>query len=141
MCEEIGGHGQAQELIGSSPEETLRAIAMHGLRRVTESIQRRILQRVVAESNEFPELGRKFWEEGPGRIQAVLARYLEEATRQGVLTVGDPAQVAELLVGQITGLYLLPMLAGVRKRPTEDEMRRDVDRVVAGFMSYSKATR
>lgn len=135
MCEEAGGHLEVEALIGGSPEDTLRAIALHGLRRILASIRRQILQRVVAESREFPELGKKFWETGPGRIQGILTRYLEDAKRRGMLDIDDAARVAARLVGQITGLYLLPMLAGVRNPPSEAEIRRDVDEIVAEFVA------
>lgn len=135
MCEEIGGPAQMEGLAGATPEATLRAIALHGIHRVLEAVRRQIFQRVMAESREFPELGRKFWETGPGRIEGALARYLEDAKRRGVLDIDDPAQVAARLVGQITGLYLVPMLAGIRNRPSEAEIRRDVDDIVAGFMA------
>jgi AcrR family transcriptional regulator len=135
MCEEVGGHRPLEELVSASPEETLRTIALHWLDRVLEAVHSQILQRVVAESREFPELGKKFWETGPGRIEAVVARYLADAKRQGLLDVDDPARVAASFVGQLAGLYLLPLLAGIRKRPSEAEIRRGVDDVVAGFMA------
>jgi TetR/AcrR family transcriptional regulator, mexJK operon transcriptional repressor len=135
MCEEIGGPPDMEAFVTASPEATLRALAMHGVHRVLESLRRRILQRVVAESQEFPELGQKFWEAGPGRIEAGLARYLAEAKRQGKLDVEDPARAASRLVGQIMGLYLVPLLAGVRARPSEVEIQRDVDEIVAGFLA------
>jgi TetR/AcrR family transcriptional regulator, mexJK operon transcriptional repressor len=140
MCEEVGGHLQMDTLIGGSPEDTLRAIALHGLRRVLNSIRRQFLQRVVAESREFPELGRKFWENGPGRVQGVLTRYLEDAKRRGALDIDDPPRVAARLVGQITGLYLLPMLAGARSAPSEAEIRRDVDEIVGEFVAARRRT-
>jgi TetR/AcrR family transcriptional regulator, mexJK operon transcriptional repressor len=140
MCEEAGGHLQMEALIDGSPEDTLRAIALHGLRRVLASIRRQIIQRVVAESREFPELGKKFWDTGPGRIQGVLARYLEDAKRRGILDIDDPARVAARLVGQITGLYLLPLLAGIRNPPSEAEIRRDVDAIVADFVAPRRLT-
>ncbi len=135
MCEEMGGHRQMEGLVGPSPEDTLRAIALYGLHRVLETVHRQILKRVVAESREFPELGKKFWETGPGRMEGLVARYLEDAKRRGILDVDDPARVATRLVGQVTGLYLLPMLAGIRSRPSEAEIRRDVDDIIAGFMA------
>jgi len=135
MCEEVGGHRPLEELVGASPEDTLRTIALHWLDRVLAAVERQILQRVVAESREFPELGKKFWETGPGRIEAVVARYLADAKRRGLLDVDDPARVAASFVGQLAGLYLLPLLAGIRKRPSEAEIRRGVDDVVAGFLA------
>ena len=135
MCEDVGGPPPDELLKGGPPEVILRAIALYGLQRVLESSRRQILQRVVSEVREFPELGQKFWENGPGRIEAVVARYLTEAKRQGALSVDDPARAASRLVGQIMGLYVVPMLTGVRGRPTDAEIRRDVDEVVAGFLA------
>ena len=135
MCEEIGGPRQLEGLVGTSPEDTLRAIALYWLESVLEAVHRQILQRVVAESREFPELGKKFWETGPGRIEAFVARSLADAKRQGLLDVDDPARVAASFVGQLAGLFLLPLLAGIRKRPSEAEIRRGVEDVVAGFMA------
>jgi TetR/AcrR family transcriptional regulator, mexJK operon transcriptional repressor len=135
MCEDIGGPVHLEGLVGASPEATLGAIALHGLHRLLETVHRQVLQRVVAESREFPELGKKFWEHGPARIEGLLARYLADAKRQGILDVDDPARVAARLVGQVTGLYLLPMLAGVRGRPSEAQIRRDLDDLVAGFLA------
>jgi len=140
MCEEIGGPAQMQDVAGATPEATLRAIALHGVHRVLEAVRRQIFQRVMAESRQFPELGRKFWETGPGRIEGALARYLADAKRRGLLDVDDPARVAALLLGQIMGLYLVPLLAGIRNRPSEAEIRRDVDDIVAGFMASRRRT-
>jgi TetR/AcrR family transcriptional regulator, mexJK operon transcriptional repressor len=134
-CEELGGPPQAESYFDEPPAAGLRAIAMRGLHKVLETVHRQILARVVAESGEFPELGRKFWEHGPGRFELVLARYLAEAKRRNLLDVPDPERAAARLAGQITGLYLLPILAGVRGRPSEAEIRRDVDEVIAGFLA------
>lgn len=135
MCEEIGGHRELEELVSPSLDDTLRAIALYWVESVLEAVRRQILQRVVAESREFPELGKKFWDTGPGRIEAFVAGYLADAKRRGLLDVDDPARVAASFVGQLAGLYLLPLLAGIRKRPSEAEIRRGVDDVVAGFMA------
>jgi TetR/AcrR family transcriptional repressor of mexJK operon len=135
MCEEVGGHRQVEGLVGASLEDGLRAISLFWLNRMLETLERQILQRVVAESGEFPELGQKFWDTGPGRIEALLSRYLEDAKRRGLLDVDDPAGATSSLMGQLAGLHLLPMLAGVRKRPSEAEILRGVDDVIAGFMA------
>jgi AcrR family transcriptional regulator len=135
MCEEIGGPAQLEDLSEASPDEALRALLLHGVRRVLEAVRRQIFQRVMAEAREFPELGRRFWETGPGRIEAALVRYLADAKRRRRLDVDDPDRAAARLAGQITGLYLVPMLAGIRTPPSEAEIRRDVDDIVAGFIA------
>ena len=96
--------------------------------RVLESVDRAILQRVVAESNEFPDLGQKFWATGPGRLEAFVAGHLAEAGRRGLLDVKDLGRAAARFVGLVTGVYLLPLLVGARSRPSEREMRRDLMR-------------
>jgi TetR/AcrR family transcriptional repressor of mexJK operon len=135
LCDDLGGHLQLESLVADSPEGTLRTIALHGVQRILESVHRQILQRVVAESREFPELGRKFWETGPGRFETLVARYLADAKRQKLLAIDDPARAASRLVGQVTGMYLLPLLAGVRTSPSDAEVRRDVDALIAGFLA------
>jgi predicted oxidoreductase len=135
MCEDVGRRLDAEGLPGGSLEEDLRAIALHGLQHLLAAVDQGIIRRVVAESGEFPELGRKFWETGPGKIQELFARRLEDARRKGQLDVDDPARAARRLVGQLAGPYVMPILAGVRGRPSEAEIRRDVDALVAGFLA------
>lgn len=134
MCEEVGGH-DLDAPAGDSPEATLKAVAVFFAQRLLEGLDRGILQRVVAESNEFPELGKKFWTTGPGRIDEYVAGYLAEANSRGLLDVKDPGRAAARFVGLVTGLYLLPMLVGIRSRPSERELRRDLDEVVTGFLA------
>ena len=135
MCEEIGGHRELEALASPSPDDTLRAIALYWVESLLEAVRRQILQRVVAESREFPEVGKKFWETGPGRIEGFVAGYLADAKRRRLLDVDDPARVAASFVGQLAGLFLLPLLAGIRKQPSEAEIRRGVDDVVAGLIA------
>jgi TetR/AcrR family transcriptional regulator, mexJK operon transcriptional repressor len=134
MCDEIGGH-DVERLVLDSPDATLKAVAVFCLQRVLESLDRSILQRVVAESKEFPELGKKFWATGPGKLEEFVAGYLADAHRRGLLEVKDPVGAAARFVGLVTGIYLLPMLVGTRSRPSERELRRDLDEVIAGFLA------
>ena len=45
---------------------------------------------VIAESSRFPELGRSFYEQGPGRTIAALAATFERLAARGLLAVDDP---------------------------------------------------
>ena len=56
-------------------------------------LQPRILQLrrlIIGEAARFPELGRTFYEEGPGRTIAALATVFERLADEGVLRPGDP---------------------------------------------------
>ena len=134
ICDELGGD-DVRGLVGDTPEATLKAVAVFGMQRLTETLERGILQRVLAESRDFPELGDKFWTTGPGKLEAFVAEYLGEAKRRGVLDVKDPPRTAARFIGLTMGMYLLPMLLGSRGRPSAREMREDLEEVVAGFLS------
>jgi AcrR family transcriptional regulator len=134
VCDAAGGHDMSG-LGCASPDETLRAVAVFGVERVLDVFDRTLIQRVVAEAREFPELGRRFWETGPEKLEQFVAGYLADARARGVLEVDDPVRSAARFVGLVTGMYLLPMLVGVRPRPSEKEMRQDLDVVVAGFLA------
>jgi TetR/AcrR family transcriptional regulator, mexJK operon transcriptional repressor len=139
VCEDLGG--DVEELTRDTPEATLKAAALYGAERLLEALDRSLVQRVVSEADDFPQLGKKLWSSGPEKIEAFLARYLAEAHRRGVLDVKDAAHSAALFVGLVMGMYLLPILLTVRKRPSRAEMSRDLDQLVAGFLSTLQPTR
>jgi TetR/AcrR family transcriptional regulator, mexJK operon transcriptional repressor len=133
MCDEMGG-ARPEEMASGGPEATLRAVATLGVTRLLETVDRGLLPRAVAEAREFPELGRKFWESGPAKLETFVATYLADAKKRHVLDVKDPPRAAASFVGLVTGMYLLPMLVGVRGRPSDADIRRDVDDVVTRFL-------
>jgi TetR/AcrR family transcriptional regulator, mexJK operon transcriptional repressor len=139
MCEQMGGDHELEALAKPSPSATLSAAATFYLQRVLESLDRGLLQRVVAETKEFPELGKKFWAQGPAKMEEFVADYLADAHRRGVLHVKDPVRAAERFIGIVAGVYLLPRLVGVRSRPSERELRRELDEVVTGFLATLRA--
>jgi TetR/AcrR family transcriptional repressor of mexJK operon len=49
---------------------------------------------VIGESGRFPELGRIFYEQGPGRTVAALAATFERLAARGLLCVDDPLLAA-----------------------------------------------
>jgi AcrR family transcriptional regulator len=134
VCDQAGGH-DVSGLVGGSPEETLRGVAVFAVERVLDVFDRTLIQRVVAEAREFPELGKRFWVTGPGTVEEFVTGYLADARAKGLLELDDPARAAARFVGLVTGVYLLPMLVGVRSRPSDEEIRRDLDEVVSGFLA------
>lgn len=45
---------------------------------------------VIGEAGHFPELGRTFYERGPGRTSAALATSFERLAARGALQLDDP---------------------------------------------------
>jgi TetR/AcrR family transcriptional repressor of mexJK operon len=75
-------------------EADLRELARRQLALV---LQPRILQLrrlVIGEVARFPELGRTFYEQGPGRTIAALAATFERLAARGLLQLDDPLLAA-----------------------------------------------
>lgn len=59
----------------------------------------------VAECERFPEIGRAFWESGPGMLENLLTRYFDLAIERGELAIADKPlaahQFAELCKAEV----------------------------------------
>lgn len=88
-------HDEARGLEDSDDVDTdLRNLARRQLGLV---MQPRILQLrrlVIGEASRFPELGRIFYEQGPGRTIAALAAAFERLAARGLLHLDDPLLAA-----------------------------------------------
>ena len=135
MCDEMGGVRPEEIPAEEGPEATLRAVATLGVSRLLDAIDGGLLPRAVAEAREFPEIGTWFWEAGPEKLEAFVAGYLAQAAKRHLIEVDDPQRAAARFIGLVTGMYLLPILVGVRSRPSDTEIRRDVDDVVSSFLA------
>ena len=68
----------------------LRDLACRQLALVMQPKLMQLRRLVIAESSRFPELGRTFYEQGPGRTIATLAATFERLAARGLLAVHDP---------------------------------------------------
>lgn len=82
----------------------------------------------VAESERFPELGKRFYESGPMLARARLGEFLRQAVARGELRIDDIELAADQFV-QLCHADLMDRVAcGVQRRFTPEQ----VDRVVGG---------
>jgi AcrR family transcriptional regulator len=72
----------------------LRDLARRQLAMVMQPRLMQLRRLVIAEAGRFPELGRTFHEQGPGRTIAALAATLEHLAARGVLHLDDPLLAA-----------------------------------------------
>ena len=75
-------------------EEDLRRLAVTLLTRVMQPRLLALRRLVIGESGRFPELGRAFYERGPGRTIATLAVVFETLAGRGALVLDDPRAAA-----------------------------------------------
>jgi TetR/AcrR family transcriptional regulator, mexJK operon transcriptional repressor len=117
-------------------EADLRGLARQLLGKV---MQPRILQLrrlVIGEAGRFPELGRTFYEQGPGRTIATLATVFERLADRGVLRPGDPLLTAAHFNWLVMSIPLnRAMLLGDDEPPAAAELNRYADAGVRAFLA------
>lgn len=91
---------------------------------------------IAAESARHPELGRVFYEAGPGLIIRNLAAYFESIRDSASLDFDDPEEAAEFFGGMIIGSTPWKnLIAGQIPpyRPSDERLRHAVDRFLKAF--------
>jgi AcrR family transcriptional regulator len=88
-------HDEVVELADSGNlESDLRDLARRQLARVMQPRIMQLRRLVIGEAARFPELGRIFYDRGPGRTIATLAATFERLAARGALTLDDPVLAA-----------------------------------------------
>ncbi|MDG9793175.1 TetR/AcrR family transcriptional regulator [Brucella anthropi] len=90
---------------------------------------------IITEAGRFPDLARVFYEKGPGRTTAHLAKVLQAAADRKEIQIGDPLLVAGHFVGMIRDNLHLQVVLGLRTPPTESEARATVASAVTLFLN------
>lgn len=114
-------------------------------RQLAAVMQPRVLQLrrlVIGEAGRFPDLGRTFYELGPGRTIAALATTFGRLADQGALELDDPMLAAEHFNWLIMSIPLnQAMLLGDDAPSTDEDLDRYVDRGVRVFLAAYGAPR
>jgi TetR/AcrR family transcriptional regulator, mexJK operon transcriptional repressor len=108
-------------------------------RQLTMVMQPRLLQLrrlVIAEVGRFPELGRTFFERGPGRTMAALAEAFERLAARGVLHLEDPLLAAAHFNWLIMSAPMnRAMLLGDDEIPAPADLDRYAESGVRAFLA------
>ncbi|MGH8866839.1 MAG: TetR/AcrR family transcriptional regulator [Actinomycetes bacterium] len=134
-------HAEVVDLQDSGDiESDLRDLAR---RQLTMVMQPRIMQLrrlVIAEASRFPELGRTFYERGPGRTIAALASSFERLAARGLLELDDPMHAATQFNWLVMSAPLnQAMLLGQDEPPSAAEVDGFVNGGVRTFLAaYEK---
>ena len=96
---------------------------------------------VISESVRFPELGRAFYDNGPGMFRGVFAEWLAGQTSAGRLAVRDPALAADQFIGLLRGGLYLRATLGLTPPPSEAEVDAAVTGAVEMFLRAYAAGR
>lgn len=130
-------HAEVLELADSGDVEAdLRDLARRQLRRVMQPRLLALRRLVIGEATRFPELGRSFYERGPGRTITALATAFERLAERGVLQLEDPALAAAQFNWLIMSAPInQAMLLGHDEAPRPAELNRYADSGVRAFLA------
>ena len=130
-------HNEVLELRDSGDlEADLRDLARRQLTLVMQPRLMQLRRLVIAESSRFPELGRTFYEQGPGRTIAALAATFERLAARGLLDVADPSLAAAQFNWLVMSAPLNEaMLLGHDDPVTQRELERHADDGVRTFFA------
>jgi hypothetical protein len=91
---------------------------------------------VIGEASRFPELGRFFYERGPGRTIEALAAAFARLTERGLLNTKDPAAAASHFNWLVMSIPLnRAMLLGDDDSPAPDELDAYAESGVRVFLA------
>jgi TetR/AcrR family transcriptional regulator, mexJK operon transcriptional repressor len=117
-------------------EADLRDLARRLVARVMQPRLLELRRLVIAETGRFPELGRAFYERGPGRTIAALTSAFEQLAAGGALRLDDPALAAAHFNWLIMSAPVnQTMMLGSDSIPGPRELNRYADAGVAVFLA------
>lgn len=119
----------------------LREIGESFMRIVTNERSLALHRLVIAESARFPELGRLFFEAGPGHRIALLAAILEDESRRGRLRVAAPPRAAAQFLELCKSSLHQKLLWNCGEPPTREEISDNVAAAVEVFLAAYGAGR
>ena len=114
----------------------LRDLARRQLARVMQPRLLQLRRLVIGEAGRFPELGRIFYERGPGRTVTALAGSFARLAERGVLHLDDPLLAAAHFNWLIMSIPLnQAMLCGDDQLPGQAALNRYADAGVEVFLA------
>jgi AcrR family transcriptional regulator len=118
-AEQIEALGDSDDL-----QADLRSLAEAQLERVLQPRVLQLRRLVIGESGRFPELGRTFYERGPGRTIKALARAFGALAYRGLLEVPDAELAAQHFNWLIMSIPLNRAMLGGGDKPPSAAVRR-----------------
>jgi AcrR family transcriptional regulator len=131
VYDEVLGLGDSGDL-----EADLRDLARRELALVLQPRVLQLRRLVIGEAARFPELGRTFYDRGPGRTIAALAAAFEGLAAKGLLKLDDPQLAAAHFNWLVVSIPLnRAMLLGDDDPPSGADLDRYADAGTRAFLA------
>jgi TetR/AcrR family transcriptional repressor of mexJK operon len=121
-------------------ESDLGELARRFIIAVMDPRRLRLRRLVIANADRFPDLGRRWYENGFERVLAALAACFQGLADRGMLRLDDPMLAANHFVGLLLWIPVNQvMFGGEGQRSTDDELRKYANSAVRVFLAaYGK---
>jgi AcrR family transcriptional regulator len=116
-------------------EADLREIARLLISVVRDPRLLQLRRLVIGEAERFPELGRTYYERGPGRSAEGLAERFRQLAEKGLLRVDDADLAAHQFNWLVLSIPLNRAMFSVQEEFTEAELARYADEAVRIFLA------
>jgi AcrR family transcriptional regulator len=131
---------QADEAVANMSDEMRPEMALHIAARTlidffTSDFGLRLFRVFVAESERFPELGRSFYDSGPGLAQSQLVEYLKGGVEKGHFVIDDLTLAADQFCELCKADLFPKMIFGLMTKPTTAEKERVIRGAIDIFMA------
>jgi TetR/AcrR family transcriptional regulator, mexJK operon transcriptional repressor len=120
------------------PEKALNTVGGLVLKRLTSDQFVAMDRALGMEARRFPELAKIFYESGPARLQALLAKYLDTQVAAGRLCQLDSQVAARRFIALVMA-EMIKVKLGIGPKPTKSERDRYVRSAVDFFLRGYKA--
>jgi TetR/AcrR family transcriptional repressor of mexJK operon len=117
------------------PQEVLTRIGTNLTRLILSKFGISVLRVVMAEAERFPEIGRSFYDNGPMKSVAQMARYFEVAEARGEVAIPDKAFAALQFMELCKSGCFMRIMLGIQKSATPQEVAFIVTEAVGMFMA------
>ncbi len=119
----------------TTPEETLTRIGESFLDVILRPEALSMFRIMIGEGHNFPELGKLFYEAGPKKTLELLAGYLEDLHKKGILNVENPLLSANFFLNMIKGYPHMQCMMGLKQKIPPKERAEIVGYAVKVFLN------
>ena len=118
---------------GERMEDALARVGRAYLQRVLSEENLSHFRLIVAESERSPEIGRMFYEAGPGRGARRLSEWMARWTKEGRIEAEDPQLAAHQFTGLVQNHYFKLRLCNAIPELTDEQVEAEVAAAIRTF--------
>ena len=123
------------DLTTLSVEEGLKLIGRTGIKVITSKDHINLCRIIYAEAERIPHVGRTYYEHGPKRGMAGVAKYLSTMVEKSKIRCTNPSLASQYFWGMILHKPMLERYCGIKGPMTTKEQKNYIDKVVDSFIS------